>query len=384
MTSRPPRLLLIAALLLGLPIAGAFVGGQPILQYLEFPPLTRYRVPAAFSWPAFLGLAAFEVLLYLPVAALLRAIAGHRPPATARFPTWGIGAALWLVIWWALAWTRLPVLGDLQSHTFTGLWLGYIGVVNAWTFARSGRCMLTHRPRYAAALFAASAAFWWFFEYLNRFVQNWVYEGVEHFGPLRYFLFATLPFSTVLPAVLGTADLLETFTPPHALTRCPVRLPPATRGGAWALLVIAAAGLAGIGLWPDRLYPLVWMAPFFLLVAMRQLRGEPTALSPAASGDWRRVAILMTAALVCGFFWEMWNYSSLARWVYLVPYVGRFHLFEMPALGYAGYLPFGLECAVIADALLPQRDPAAPRTSQPGSCITAEAQRTPREAPTGQ
>jgi hypothetical protein len=32
-----------------------------------------------------------------------------------------------------------------------------------------------------------------------------------------------------------------------------------------------------------------------------------------------------------------------------VPYVQRFQLFEMPLLGYAGYLPFGLECALVMD-----------------------------------
>ena len=44
----------------------------------------------------------------------------------------------------------------------------------------------------------------------------------------------------------------------------------------------------------------------------------------------------------------MWNFASLARWEYAVPWVQRFHLFEMPALGYAGYLPFGLECVAVA------------------------------------
>ena len=53
------------------------------------------------------------------------------------------------------------------------------------------------------------------------------------------------------------------------------------------------------------------------------------------------------AALICGFFWEMWNFYSLARWTYSVPLVHRFQIFEMPLLGYAGYLPFGLECAVM-------------------------------------
>jgi len=53
------------------------------------------------------------------------------------------------------------------------------------------------------------------------------------------------------------------------------------------------------------------------------------------------------AAFICGCFWEMWNYYSLAKWVYSVSFVHSFQIFEMPILGYAGYLPFGLECAVI-------------------------------------
>jgi len=45
----------------------------------------------------------------------------------------------------------------------------------------------------------------------------------------------------------------------------------------------------------------------------------------------------------------MWNFYSLPKWKYDVPFVNRFHIFEMPLLGYAGYLPFGLECAVAAE-----------------------------------
>ena len=47
----------------------------------------------------------------------------------------------------------------------------------------------------------------------------------------------------------------------------------------------------------------------------------------------------------------MWNGHSLAKWVYAVPYVDAFHVFEMPLLGYAGYLPFGLACLAVGDAV---------------------------------
>jgi hypothetical protein len=47
--------------------------------------------------------------------------------------------------------------------------------------------------------------------------------------------------------------------------------------------------------------------------------------------------------LICGWFWEMWNVLSMPKWVYHVPFVDWLKLFEMPILGYGGYLPFSLE-----------------------------------------
>ena len=51
----------------------------------------------------------------------------------------------------------------------------------------------------------------------------------------------------------------------------------------------------------------------------------------------------------------MWNFYSLARWEYAVPFVQRFKVFEMPLLGYAGYLPFGVECLAVADLSLSRK-----------------------------
>ena len=88
-----------------------------------------------------------------------------------------------------------------------------------------------------------------------------------------------------------------------------------------------------------------------LVVSLQALAGRPTVLSQLAQGDWRSVWV-GTAALICGVFWELWNWRSLAHWEYALPFVHRFQLFEMPLLGYAGYLPFGLECVAVVDLCL--------------------------------
>lgn len=346
--SHHPPFALLALLLL--PLIGVALDGQDVRTYLEFPPLTVHRVPAATSWPAVVALALVELAFYAPVVAVLVRQVRGGVRARGRFPAWGWLALAWTATWWVFAWTRFPWFAPLQQHTFTPLWIGYIASVNALTLARTGRSLLTHEPRRLARLAAWSAVFWWFFEYLNRFVQNWHYVSIADLGPLEYTLFATPAFATVLPSVMSTTALLDSFTPREALTRCPVRLPEPRRGGAWLLLAVAAAGLAGIGIWPDQLFPLLWLAPLFVLTAASALRGQPTVVTPAAQGNWRSLALLAQAALVCGLFWEMWNFHSQAKWLYLVPYVGVWKVFEMPLLGFAGYLPFGWECAAIADA----------------------------------
>jgi hypothetical protein len=55
-----------------------------------------------------------------------------------------------------------------------------------------------------------------------------------------------------------------------------------------------------------------------------------------------RLFSIMAATMITGFFWEMWNYYSLPKWTYTVPYVGFWKVFEMPLLGYFGYPFFGI------------------------------------------
>jgi hypothetical protein len=94
-------------------------------------------------------------------------------------------------------------------------------------------------------------------------------------------------------------------------------------------------GLTGIGVWPELLYPALWLAPLLLLLGLQQLLIGETLLTPLREGDWRPVLESALAALICGLCWELWNYGSLPKWHYSIPYLQRFHLFEMPLLGYA-------------------------------------------------
>jgi hypothetical protein len=349
-------------LVTGGPLLGAFLSGLPAAHFLSFPPLTRPSEHAPFSWPVFM------IYLLPAIGTLILVIAAARktradqeeehPAAAGHFPWWGRLGCGFLLICWFLAWSRMPWFEALQPHTFIPLWLSYIVIANALCFRQSGGCPLLDTPVFFLALFPASAAFWWYFEYLNQFVHSWYYTGVDY-GPLAYSIHASLSFSTVLPAVYTTRTLIahlpwlrqgfHGLPPLRRLNRIPFAAP--------TVLAAGFAGLVALPVWPDTLFSLLWIAPLLILTALQHMAGQASVFSGLADGDWRPVLSAAAAALVCGFFWEMWNYCSMAKWMYSIPYVYRFKVFEMPILGYMGYLPFGLECIAITELFAVRRNP---------------------------
>ena len=255
---------------------------------------------------------------------------------------------------WPLNWL-LP--GPRTHVLFFPLWVGYILVVDGLTRARTGTSMLSRSGRELGALFVVSIPAWWLFELLNRRLQNWEYVGREHFTDLEYAALCSLSFSTVMPAVFVTAELVRGFGWIERFARGP-RISPS--GTLHVTLVLAGALMLGLMLaWPRAFYPFVWVSGVFLLEPLCHSMGRTSLTSALRRGDWRPWMALWAGVLVCGFFWEMWNFLSYPKWIYHVPGVDFARLFEMPAFGYLGYLPFALELFLLKQLIMPGR--AEPR-----------------------
>ncbi|MFQ5661540.1 MAG: hypothetical protein ACE5GZ_14075 [Gammaproteobacteria bacterium] len=363
----PPRtinkIVVLLLLLIGLPMAGFLLSGKPIGPYLEFPPHTRYVTHAPFSWLMFTIYACISLILIGGILVINFGNRVHhlpvREPTRQPFPWWGWLALIALGLCWTLAWTRFSWFSQWQEHTFTPLWVSFIVVINALTCRRLGSCLLLDHTGFFLSLFFWSALFWWYFEYLNRFVQNWHYIGIEEFTPAAYVLHSSIAFSTVLPAVLSLCEYLSSLP---QMTLRQIKRPlhiPCRDSIAWLVILTTSFSLFGVSIWPDYLFPFLWVSPLLILVSLQILQHEQTVFSGLAEGHWQSVTIPALAALACGFFWEMWNYYSAAKWIYTIPFVQRYELFEMPLVGYTGYLPFGLECVVAIDFVSRLRGPGS-------------------------
>jgi hypothetical protein len=363
----------VAVAIAVLPLVGAAWAQRPLTPFFEFPPPLAIPTdyPRFSAWAAglliagLIAVAAFVVAVIwrVPVAASQPLVRPHHAAVGAgqrRRATVVLALALWwTATWWVLAWTRFEWFAWAQRFTFFPLWLGLIVTMNALVWRRDGTCLMLRRPLRWIALYGVSAGFWWGFEWLNRFVQNWHYLGVESFGAAAYAIHASLCFSTVLPAVASIREWLGNDRPwLLRMARAPQCPALQQRRTGFTLVVIASAALVLVGFRPRESYAGVWVAPLLLSVGWLILF-RPSALALVGRGDWRPVVSWALAALICGGFWEMWNVLSLAKWVYTVPYVERWHVFEMPLLGYAGYLPFGLLCGLATTWVAGERTPSA-------------------------
>jgi hypothetical protein len=254
--------------------------------------------------------------------------------------------ALLVAVAWPLAWFG-PA--PLRHYSFFPLWLGYILTVDGLTRWRSGTSLLTRSRARFALLFLFSLPCWWLFEAANRRLGNWQYVLPRHYGPAAYAALASLDFSTVIPAIFVTAELIRTL-PPFRPARHWIRLAPA-RGGLLAIGGFGVLMTAGALAFPQALFPLIWIGVFLAVDALNRLIGASSLAEQTAEGRWDTVLVLFAAGLVCGFFWEMWNSRSMPKWTYHVPYAGSPRLFEMPLLGYGGYLPFALELYALRQLL---------------------------------
>ncbi len=234
---------------------------------------------------------------------------------------------------------RLPVLAQWY---FPIVWFGYILTMDAVVFKLRGHSLIINKPLIFLALVGMSSLVWWTFEFIGYILGNWHYTGLEGFGSRFWVLvFGTVSFSTVIPAVFETSMVVRSF---HLFDKLKLR---ARYNMSKAFLYgMVLIGLASFFLtigWPKYFFPLVWLTFFLILDPVNYLNKQPSIISHLKDRELAIPVSIFVGATICGFFWEFWNFWAIPKWYYTIPFVDFWRVFEMPALGYLGYGPFGWE-----------------------------------------
>jgi hypothetical protein len=255
------------------------------------------------------------------------------------------------------AWLGLLIVIVSESATLAGIqpffswntpiaWTGYILFVDGWVWKRRGTSWLHEAPGEFLFLALVSIPLWVIFELYNKYsIHNWHYIGLPEFLPLRYFGYAWA-FATISPAIFETGELVSSLRgrpAPGFPASDPAPVPMSAAG--W---VSVAAG-ASMVIVPAVVPSPYLAAPLFLGFAFLLDPLNARAGAESITGDLRRARYdrlvnLLIAGLVCGFLWELWNYRAATKWVYTVPILEDWKIFEMPVPGYGGFPPFAVEC----------------------------------------
>ncbi len=254
---------------------------------------------------------------------------------------------------WAMMWGTEWRLNPLS---FTVMWTG--AAVAMWTSSREGYPGLKRH----LALAVMSAPIWWWFELINVRVDNWAYDYKFEYGRAEWALLSTLAFATVIPAVTAAFSLLRSYMN--------IELAPEEDGArkrfARREMALAVVLQAATIAFPTQLYPLVWVAPFLAVDGLIGFLGGRSLASDLAKGRWRLAAAMAAAGLLCGLLWEFWNYYATPKWEYHIPLLGFAKVFEMPVLGYGGYVPFAWSIVQLVRLMELVWDRATGRENSPG------------------
>jgi hypothetical protein len=251
-----------------------------------------------------------------------------------------------VLIWVVAIIGRLLMAEPFVSWLYFFAWWPLLLFLDGLLLRLTGSSRLWERPGEFLRMLFFSVTVWLVFEVFNLYLLNWRYAGLEPRLLLRWPGYA-LAFATVLPGVLLMAQVLAALG-----------VGARYRGRERSLdhwqplfLLLGVACLVLPFLAPHYAFALIWGAWFFLLDPLLDLMTGDSLTRRFLRGERQETLCLLLAGLCCGLWWEMWNYPAAAKWVYTLPVLNFGKVFEMPVLGYLGFLPFALECFVMYEFL---------------------------------
>jgi len=239
-------------------------------------------------------------------------------------------------------WLMFQRIEPIATYFTPIAWSAYILIADGAVLALTNRSRLHDAPIVVARMALLSIPLWLIFEAYNLRLNNWTYVGVPREWPAAILGYAW-SFATITPAIFETSDLVQALLPP-----LPAESWKISSAAENVLMACGEACLIAPLVLPKRiaayLFVFLWLGFIFVLDPLNRRLGLPSFLGDLSEGFRRRLYGFLASGWICGWLWELWNYWAAAKWHYTFPMFQNTKIFEMPAPGYLGFIPFALEC----------------------------------------
>ncbi|NQT79252.1 MAG: hypothetical protein HQ555_02515 [Candidatus Aminicenantes bacterium] len=227
----------------------------------------------------------------------------------------------------------------MKTWFFSFAWWSFILIMDSINFRKTKSSPLSGPFRNFLFTAFISVFVWLIFELFNLRVKNWTYHNLPP-GLFIRWLGYFVAYATVIPAMREISFFIHSFLGRKKLGLFRIQPTPVL------LRVFVFIGvvffLLGLSL-PRFFFPFVWLCFIFLLEPINYWLKNETFVEDADKKDWSKFWSWVLAGLVAGFLWEFWNFWAGSHWEYSLPYLNFWRVFQMPVLGYTGFMPFALE-----------------------------------------
>lgn len=231
----------------------------------------------------------------------------------------------------------------MKTWLYNFVWWPFILILDSVNFRMSKASPLSQSRRDFFYMAFLSVFVWLLFEIFNLRVENWTYQGLPQNLTERW-LGYFVAFSSVIPAMKELSLFFESVFKGRKVALFRITASPLL------LRLCVLTGFLSVVLtlvWPQIFFPFVWLCFIFLLEPLNFRLRNDSLLKDLERNDWRRFFSWILSGLLAGIFWEFWNFWAGSHWEYFLPYLNFWKIFQMPFLGYTGFLPFALEIFAI-------------------------------------
>jgi len=223
----------------------------------------------------------------------------------------------------------------LYIHFYSFVWWSYILIIDSIYALKKNKFLIFKNS--LIFLIVISAGFWCIFELINLRIQNWFYINLPRELGQRWFMGYLLSYGTVIPAIYVTKEIIHSLIGKIKIKNTYVKnyTVYAITIGFFMLFITL--------LLPEYFFGLAWVSTGLIFDGYNYKVGNRSFAGDLEKGCIDNLLASMLGGAFCGFLWEFWNNWAVTKWVYTVPFFEDLKLFEMPVLGYTGFIVFGFE-----------------------------------------